>query len=412
MSVVPKSTPRSSESFGQQRKGAIVLAGAHGSLAIARGLARHGYMVWFLTENRAVPCFSRAIKQWRYWPGADHPDGLAFIEDLVSTHQLEGYFLIPSTDADVKFVGQNHERLSQILMPLGVPWARLEWAVNKSRYAARAEELGLDVPLTYQFNSPADAVARADRLKYPVIIKPAMRLDVNALVRDKAWQADNAEQFVRLFEKAFALCGAHGVMVQEFIPGGGETQLSYAALWWQGKPLSQLVARRLRQYPIRFGIATIVDTVDDEDVIDAGERFLASISHHGLCEIEFKRDLRTGQLRLIDVNPRPFTWLGLVDAAGVDWGAMLDAAAHGREVPEMTARPGVAWLFFVRDCVGVLQALMAGRFDFGDYVRSLFRVRTFSTFAWNDPMPAVMELPLVGWRAVRRYMPGSAAKRR
>ena len=59
-------------------------------------------------------------------------------------------------------------------------------------------------------------------------------------------------------------------MVQEFIPGGGGCQFSFAALCSEGQPLASIVARRTRQFPPDFGRAsTFVETVDEPGVIEA-----------------------------------------------------------------------------------------------------------------------------------------------
>ena len=52
-------------------------------------------------------------------------------------------------------------------------------------------------------------------------------------------------------------------MIQELIPGGGETQFSYGAICENGRVLASVVARRTRQYPVDFGrSSSFVETVD------------------------------------------------------------------------------------------------------------------------------------------------------
>ena len=44
---------------------------------------------------------------------------------------------------------------------------------------------------------------------------------------------------------------------------------------------------------------------------------IAAMRFTGLVESEFKRDERTGENRLLDVNPRPWGWQSLCGRAGV-----------------------------------------------------------------------------------------------
>jgi predicted ATP-grasp superfamily ATP-dependent carboligase len=385
-------------------RGAIILAGSHGAIALARVLARQGLDVWFVTNFTPLPRFSRAIAHWPNWPGAEHPGALAALEAIVRDNGLEGYLLIPAADGDVKFAAQNRDRLSTLLTVLVPGWGALQWAGDKSLTYQRAAELGLGIPRIYPAGSGLEQAAAS--MQFPVVMKPSMRIALNRFTRDKAWRADDLTQFRTLFRDAAEMVGADNIVVQEYIPGGGETQFSYAGLWWHGKPVVSFSARRTRQYPVEFSYtSTFVETVDDPAVIAAGEAFLRSINHHGLCEIEFKRDPRSGELKLLDVNPRPWSWFGLADAAGVDFGAAIVALCADAPVPAMAARPGVGWMFMVRDIVVALQLALAGKLDFGAYLQSALRTRTFASFSWRDPMPGLLELPLTLARIISRARP-------
>ena len=103
-------------------------------------------------------------------------------------------------------------------------------------------------------------------------------------------------------------------MIQELIPGSGRDgdgeQLSYAALCRRGAPLAQVVAaRRTRQYPPDFGRAsTFVETIEEPEVEEMSRRLLGHLGFDGLVEVEFKRDPRDGELKLLDINPRVWGW--------------------------------------------------------------------------------------------------------
>lgn len=396
-------TPAAKAATTSAPRGAIILAGSHGAVALARVLARQKLDVWFLTNHTPLPRFSRAVAHWRRWSGPDEPNAVDGLEDLVRRENLEGYLLIPAADADVKFVAQAHARLSRHLDVLLPDWSSLQWAGDKAQTYRRAGELGLAFPEVYPVRSPADAAAMP--MRFPVVLKPAMRIALNRFTRDKVWRADDRETFIRLYAEAASLVGPDCVVVQELVPGDGECQLSYAGLWWQGRPVGSFAAQRTRQYPIDFSYtSTFVETIEAEDVRQAAEAFLSSIGHHGLCEIEFKRDPRDGALKILDVNPRPWSWFGLADAAGIDFGAAIVALASGHKPPPMRARTGVAWMFGQRDPVAALQLALAGRLDIRRWLASLVRTRTFASLSLSDPLPGLIELPLTILRLLERKL--------
>ena len=174
------------------------------------------------------------------------------------------------------------------------------------------------------------------------------------------------------------------------------------------------MARRRRQYPIDFGYtSTYVETITLPEIDDTASRFLASLDYSGLVEIEFKRDTRDGTYKILDVNARAWTWISLGAAAGVDFPVMQWRLAVGEKVPPVTARPGASWIYFPRDLVASVQEMIAGTISPLDYLRSLHWSSASAVFAWDDPWPATLDLPLVVTRVIQRRLsrrnPDSAA---
>jgi D-aspartate ligase len=191
---------------------------------------------------------------------------------------------------------------------------------------------------------------------------------------------------------------------QELVPGGGETQFSYAAVWSDGKAVASLTARRTRQYPVDFGFtSTFVETVDVPPVEEGACRFLAALRYSGLVEIEFKYDARDSRYKLLDFNPRPWTWIALGAAAGVDFPLTQWQLAHGEPVPVQRGRLGVGWCHASRDFVAACQHIARGALTPGSYAASLRRL-VFAAYAADDPLPGIVDLPVVLARVLsRRY---------
>jgi predicted ATP-grasp superfamily ATP-dependent carboligase len=236
-----------------------------------------------------------------------------------------------------------------------------------------------------------------------VVLKPNMGGGDTAIAKAKVIRADDRAALERAYKDAVAEIGAENVVVQELIPGGGEHQFSYAALWDRGNPVAEFTARRTRQFPVDFGYtSTFVEIVDEPGVADAARTLLGSIGHYGLVEVEFKRDHRDGALRLLDVNPRPWSWFGLCSAAGMDLGTMLWQLADGQPTGPATARPGTAWMYLARDAVAASSLIARKELNVSGYLRSFRQVRAWATFALNDPKPSLIDLPLTSWRVLTR----------
>jgi predicted ATP-grasp superfamily ATP-dependent carboligase len=242
-------------------------------------------------------------------------------------------------------------------------------------------------------------------LPFPLALKPAIKENDNALTVAKAWRVEGDDELARLYGQARQIVDPDVLMVQELIPGGGESQLSYAALCQDGIPQAELTARRTRQYPAEFGRAsTFVETVRCPEAVELSRRLLAELGYTGLIEIEFKRDPRDGILKLLDMNPRVWGWHTLCARAGVDFPWLLWLLVCGREVPSTVPRPGVGWLRFSTDAPTAIRELLGGRLALREYLRSLHRPRESAIFAWDDPVPGLIELPLLAYTLTRRMV--------
>jgi D-aspartate ligase len=370
----------------------ILVGGAYGTLALARSLRGAGLQVWLITDETRCASFSSAVQKVIRWAGANHPEAIDSLEGIARANRLAGSMLIPGADPEVRLVAEAHERLSSLFTVMLPDWEHLRWACDKALAYRRAKDLGLGVPHVYEralFDDP-DLTG----LQFPLVLKPSMRLHMNRFTADRGWRVDDRDSFKERYKMACELVGADQVIAQQMIPGDGENQLSYAGLWNCGEPVISLTARRLRQYPVEFSnTSTYVATAHLPQVSAAAETFLRSIRHHGLIEVEFKRDQRDGILKLLDVNPRPWNWLGLAAAAGVDLGAAISATAAHQPVPKVNPRSGVAWIFVAHDVVAAAQSGRLRPRAILGYAATWARVRRFACFSWTDPIPGIIDLP-------------------
>src|SRR5258708_39274534 len=154
----------------------------------------------------------------------------------------------------------------------------------------------------------------------------------------------------------------------------------------------------------RFG--TYVETVDEPRVIEPATRLLAATRLTGLVEVEFKKDPRTGKFLLLDVNPRVWGWHTLSKRAGVDFPYLLWRLVTGRPVAEAHGRPGERWMRLCADVPMAIQEIAKSRLSLWAYLHSLVSAKESAIFSWDDPLPGLLELPLLAAMAGRRILKG------
>ena len=374
--------------------GAIVLAADYRGLGVVRSLGRKGVRVWVLTQPE-----ERLAGSSRYAERALRRPRNSLVNFLLGLPDVDGWALFPTSDEDAALLGRHHAALSRRFVVTSPPWDVIRWGYDKRLMHALADELGIAAPRT--------VFGAADDIGFPAVLKPAVKVGFNKLTAAKAWRVDSRDELHASFAEAAQLVDPAVLMVQELIPGGGATQLSYAALVRDGQPLAALTARRTRQYPADFGRAsTYVETASVPDIVEPSKRFLERIGYTGLVELEYKRDPRDGVPKLLDVNPRVWGWHTLGAAAGMDFPWLMWLLASGRDVPQVDARVGVRWLRLSTDLPMAVREIVHRRMSAVSYVRTLLPPKESAIAARDDPVPGLLELPLLAGVLVRRLARG------
>lgn len=380
--------------------GALVVGGDYRGLGITRSLGRRGVPVWVAHGRDRIATHSRFCTRSIRLPDGD-ADTIASLVDLARRDGVDGWVLFPTSDESAALVSRHTDVLGEHYVLTTPSWSKYHRAADKRHAMAVAEAAGVGAPRTAFPHSEADL----DRLDvpYPVVVKPAIRVELNELTYTKAWRADDLPTLRSHFRRAVQLLDPAEVMVQEIIPGDGRHQLSFAAVCRAGRPLVSVTACRTRQYPVDFGRAsTAVVTISEPQVERAARRLLAELKADGLVEVEFKRDPRDGSVKLLDVNLRVWGWHSIGEGAGVDFAYAAYCLALGRPVAEGVGAVGVRWVRLSIDLPVAVRDIATGRLSPIAYGRSLRRPVVGPIAARDDPRPAVMEPLLLARTVVSR----------
>ena len=318
----------------------------------------------------------------------------------------KGWTLFPSGDETAALVARNHGQLAAAFVLTTPPWDVFRWAYDKRLTYRLAASLGMDTPTTW-YASGTDGLEQLD-VEFPAILKPAVKTSFNRLTAAKAWQVDSRAELKARFAEACELMDPDVLMIQELIVGGGEDQFSYAALCDDGEVLADIVARRTRQFPPDFGRAsTFVESFDAQEIVEPSQRLLREMRFDGLIEVEFKRDSRSGRYQLLDANPRVWGWHTLGAPAGVDFAYLAWRHANGKAVQAGRGRPGMRWVRLSTDLPTSVKEIVGGRLSARAYARSLIGNVEGAIFARDDPVPGLLEAPLMARTLVRRLARGN-----
>ena len=399
--------------------GALIIGGNLNGLSIARSLGRRGIPVWVATpQNIKLASFSRYTQRTLPWPSGEGESQAAYLLELAERHELNQWVLFPTSDESAAFLSKFHAILSQRFRVSTPAWDVLRWAYDKRLTYRLAAEQQVDSPSTlYAAN---EAELETAPLDFPVILKPATHAVMSRFTADKAWPAANRDELLARYREASELITPDEIIIQERIPGGGESQFSYAALCRDGKPIATLTARRTRQYPIDFGYSSsFVETLEVPAIEAPSQRLLSGMRYTGLVEIEYKLDARNGRYKLLDINPRLWTWSTLGARAGTDFPYLLWQMMVDKLLRKRTADAGVRWVRMSTDVPAAIHEMIRGRLSLGSYLHSMRSPIEFALMAADDPLPGLLDLPVFvykhlynGFQALRESAPIRAERQK
>lgn len=240
----------------------------------------------------------------------------------------------------------------------------------------------------------------ADKLPYPVILKPVfspswLRPEITALLRESFLTGPSKVSYCEdpqtLLQKYSEIAQYDPCMIiQEVIPGE-DSRLGYFCFYLnrQSQPIATFAGIKERILPVGFGSATYVRSIYDPDLEEISLRLLSSIQYQGLGGVEFKRDPRDGQYKLIEFNARFGMWDSLSIRCGIDIPYIAYADALGWEVdPQFKYRENVRWVDFQRDVRAFIIYNRRKELSFGAWLRSFFHEKDWAFFTFEDWKPA------------------------
>jgi D-aspartate ligase len=386
-----------------KRPGALLLGSDFKALGVARSLGRQGIPCIVIDTVPRSAWFSRYVVKHFVWH--ESMQRAAFVQFLLTLgkhYQLEQWVLFPLQDEVVELVARHTHELTRIYQLVTPPWEIVQWASDKRLTYRMAQELGIPFPKTW-YPATEEELTRLP-IRFPAIIKPAISIRLQYATRLKALPASTPEELLTQYRRAKSLITPEEILVQEVIPGDGRMQYSLGAYCKDGQVLLSMTARRLRQYPIDYGLSSsFVEAVEVPALLEPAQKLLAYMGISGMVEVEFKYDQRDGYYKLLDINTRPWGWHSLCRACGLDFPYLQYQDVLGHPPPVLAPRYGPHWVRLLTDLPAALGEIRVGQSTPLTYLRSLRGQTVFSVLDWRDPLPAVGDLFSVAFRSTRGF---------
>ena len=281
-----------------------------------------------------------------------------------------------------------------------------EALLDKSRFQALAESLGLPVPRRISWES-------LDGWNAPLLLKPKVRTAWdNSGVRLQLFGGDGKARVFRNGGEARAdplvAQFASQLAFQEYVPGEDDAIWSFHGFAApDGEVLEWFVGRKIRTFPALTGDSSYLRLAHDEDLVALGRDIAARLALAGIFKMDFKRSAATGRFHLLEINTRFNLWHHLGAVNGVNLPRVAyDYLTDGKRPERCKARTRYRWLSFRYDWRAYREAARRGELSFATWLASLLEApKVYDLFSWSDPLPFVRYWATRLRSALARRMP-------
>lgn len=138
-------------------------------------------------------------------------------------------------------------------------------------------------------------------------------------------------------------------IVQQYIAGNNSFELGYGGYFRNGVAIVDVAFSQLRQYPQGVSCLTCELSNEDTEVVKKLVKpFIEKTKYNGFLQFDIKKDCNTGNLYVLDINPRP-------------WGSvsMLTPKCGNHSIFDDTFQPRnvkVCWRFPLKEIISLKNA--------------------------------------------------------
>jgi predicted ATP-grasp superfamily ATP-dependent carboligase len=352
------------------------------AVAACESLSRAGYRVGASSHMRFAPAhWSRFADQRFLTP---HPRSRQFAERVAEIARENDFAtVIPGSDGSVISLS-THRALFEGTANLGLPPREVvDECVSKLSLLEKAAAAGLASPETVVCDDVQELTAAAQRLGYPLVLKPRgtvfshdgqLRQQVSALVPDEAALQSHLPQLV------------FPCLVQRREQG---QILSVGGVFADGRLLAAVPSRYMRTWKPEAGSVSFSKTVDvPADLLGRVTGLVGSLGWEGIFELELI-ERSDGAFAALDFNPRIYGSLALAVSAGASLPSIwCDWLLRDRVSPS-SVRPGVFYRWDDADLRHAWRYLRSGRVAAAAGVLRPRRGTAHPYFRPGDPGPGL-----------------------
>ena len=260
--------------------------------------------------------------------------------------------------------------------------------LDKARFEPFARRQGLPVPHTLNWSS-------VGAWPHPVLVKPKLKTDwkrspVHVRLFGGAGKARVFPSGRALALDALARQLKDELIIQEYVPGDDRQLWSFHGYAdASGQQLAWFIGRKVRTYPALTGASTCVELAHNDELAELGQCVAARAGLKGVFKMDFKRNVHTGEWRLLEINARFNLWHYPAARNGINLMEVAYEHLVSGARPRATLHYGTRyrWIAVSADYHAYRELAARGELSAAAWLVSLLRPKVYELHSWRDPFP-------------------------
>jgi predicted ATP-grasp superfamily ATP-dependent carboligase len=310
--------------------------------------------------------------------------------------------LIPSSDTNMMLIHKHYDVLAPYFAMIGdisFEKSRLD-VISKDTCFELIEAHDAPCPKTLKCFTESDIELCLSQMNFPCIYKPAFKDYGQTFYRQhnglKAIECSTPEELKKCLHTE--LKQGFKLVVQEKIVFNSVHDEIPAYLYFDKEQQVQLFTTGIKQsiYPHPFGTAIELELSSHEELLPLAQQVGQALKWRGMLMVEFIRDLKDKQWKVIEVNTRPWLMSDFYSRCGFNYTEYLFNDFIGAPLIFKQAKSSL--LHRRPTHIDLYKVIEKARFtaeQLIDYLEKKNEMLSFTNFDISDPEPGYLEAKMI-----------------
>lgn len=356
----------------------ILDTGTQGYITV-RSLKKAGHFICLLYKSRHNYADDSKYIDVKVQTDASYDNEyLEMVKRIIQEQKIDA--VIPMSDFSSLFLSTYKEVLVPLVKFVLPGIEVFERGYDKNSLMVLCEKKGYPHPQTVN-NVTSLEDMDIENFRYPLLIKPNHTCGGRGMTLVKT-----SEELKSIFDKVYQQYG--DCHLQEYIPQGGAQIEVQLYINKQQELVDSSVIYKYRWYPEKGGSSCCATSIKNDKVVDVCYRLLKDIGWIGFADFDTIEDPRTGELLVMELNPRVPACVKAAVVSGIDWPNIILNEYLGLPYKKVEFKPGVLlkhlgfetlWFFYSKN-----------RFKSKPFLLKVFGKNVYyQDLDWSDPIPFI-----------------------